>query len=365
MGLNLVHVRPLSGRYQGMARPLLFTAALVLLALAALRSCGNPDRITEVMDPRLFEEARAEPRLDRAPRAIVDYMSVDPKLYGCDAGQTNSSFDADVCEVSGRRFLFVTRQPDDRRRTLHWLEMSRKQPAATIDDSIEPSPAWSKLSFDVDAVHGGVVLIHANGSHVVERRAKLTPQGLEFSPARTLSTGTKRVLAVQLTRTDDRLHALWTTDDDGAFTSYHCSSPLDGISWTAARELTAHGCWTGARMAAGKNDLYVAWCDSRWRWRKNWFSGYENDGKVCVIVSRDGGRSFTSPVVLNDPEDYGDVAHAVDLFVGRGGLAVSWRTPRQASTLGRDCTWGLAGVDFQLRHMHRGGGCIGGVDRCR
>lgn len=346
-------------------RPLAWT-----LGLLALCACGGPSRIAEVQEQELLDAALADPRLDRAPRVRADWLRVDPELYGYDAtrpgGPSNDvSFDADVCESGDRHFLFVTRQHAVLHCTLVWVEIGEGEPAATIDERIEAMPAQQKLPFDVEAVPGGLVLLHADGHRVVERRATVAADGLAFAPPRTLVTADARILAVQVTRTDDRLHALWTTADErGECTVFHCSAAPADVAWTEPSTLSRHAA-NAARMAAGDRDLYVAWRDNRYRWRKHAFAGYRNDGKVCVIASRDGGRSFTSPVVLNDPENFADLAEAVDLVVGRGGLAVYWRKPGQLPTMGRVWWWGLAALDFDLQRMHRGRDVGGGAHSCR
>jgi hypothetical protein len=340
-----------------------------LLSLAfALGACGQPHRIAAVQDQDLLAATLTEPRYDRAWRRVVDYGTVDPKLYGFDGSSggphNNATFDADVVEVSGRRFLVVTRQLDAVHTSLSWLEVGKGQPARAIDERIALPPTLRKLAFDVEPVSGGFVLLHADGARVVERRARLTADGLEFLPPRTF-TASEPVLAVQLTRTDDRLHALWTTcDATGNTTAYYCSASLADQAWSGARSLGGRGCYAAARMAAGDRDLYVAWCDNRWRWRENWFTGYVNQGKVCVVASRDGGQTFTQPIVINDPDDFGDVALAVDLVVGRGGVLVCWRKPRPSEASGYHL-WGVAAVDVGLRRMHHSQDVGGDADVCR
>lgn len=359
---------PRPGRYPGMVPTLSFPAALALLALSA---CDGARRIAEVQNQALFDAAFGAPRLDRAPRLGPAGANVDPRLFGFDTTRTGSphnnvTFDADICEAGGRQFYFVTRQNTNTHSSLVWLEVGRDQPAQPIDEQIDLPPTRQRLGFDTEAVPGGIVVLYVDGNRVVEVRATITLDGLAFAPARTLATTVNPVLAVQLTKTDDRLHALWTTCDElGDSRADHCSAGLADLEWTPSRRLPARIQYSAARMAAGDHDLYIAWCDNRYRSRKNWFVGYRNTGKVFVIASRDGGLTFTSPVVLNDPGDFDDVAEAVDLVVGRGGLAVYWRQADQASTRDRSRMWCIAAVDFELLRMHRAGKVAGGINGCR
>ena len=85
----------------------------LLAVLMLLGACDGPRRIEEVQDSQLYQAAFADMRLDRAARLRPAIPNVAPQLYGFDTTRTGSpennvTFDADWCEVDGRRFYFVT-----------------------------------------------------------------------------------------------------------------------------------------------------------------------------------------------------------------------------------------------------------------
>jgi hypothetical protein len=346
---------------------------LAISTVLALCACGKGGKLPEVDDRELLASAFDRLRLDRAPQPGPDPANFDPALLGPDMAGRGSpyvndvSFNAVVRGLGGRSFCFVSRfTGPDSTHSLSWLEIGSGKPATPVAVGIAPPVDGYDLALGIQPVPGGLLVVYPYGTRVVEVRASLAEEGLSFAPPRAIFTAPKPILGLQLTPTDDRLHLIWTTLDQLADSSLHYSgAATSDLGWGEPRLLSDTVGYGQACMAAGDRDLYVAWSD--FRYRKRHWDYYTNSGKVFVTGSRDGGKTFLTPVSLHAPKDESAVGGPVDMAVGRGGLAVFW----QLDTTSPDpqyTVWGRAAVDFDLRRMIRGSSFYkhkhgGGVER--
>ena len=334
----------------------------LLLAIStalALWACGEGRKLPGVNDPELLASAFDGLRVDRAQQLRPDPVNVDPVLLWPDlppreaADRRDVSFNAVLRGLAGRSFVFSSRRPGwAEKHSLYWLEVGAGKPTTPFVEESGPSMGRENLGFGVEPVPEGFLVIYPNGTRVVQVRASLAEEGLVFSPRRTIFAGASPVMNLQLTRTDDRLHLIWTTHQSTYRCSlYHFSAVTGDLEWSEPHLLTRTTSFGNACMAASDRDVYVAWCDSRyskWRWDRT-----INAGKVFLAASRDGGKTFSTPVSLHEGADRGDNAEAVDIVVGRGGLAVFMRLDARGPDL-RSFVWDRAAVDFDLQRVARG-----------
>lgn len=334
---------------------------LQLALLVSLGGCApGGAKIPEVQDGELLAAAFEQLQFERAAQIVpfrpdvlaqlaelVDEAAWRPRP----GGFRDVTMNACPCRVEDRRFYFVSRQTRyvTKQHDLHWLEVGSGRPSRPVAAGIPLLPDDRPLPFGVRPVPGGLVVVHADTSRILEVRGRLVRGGLEFAAPQVIFETVESVLDLQLVDTEEHLHLLWSNaDPQGRNGSVHCaSSPKSHTAWGPPHHFTDSVERGTASMAAGDDELYVAWGDHRFA-RRHADGRLGNTAKAYLTVSRDGGRTFRQPRLVHDPRQEGDIARDLCIAVGRGGLAMFWRLA------GEEAGWRSAAFSADLRRMVRG-----------
>ncbi len=247
---------------------------------------------------------------------------------------------ARFAKVAGRQFFLVSAPvprtkegpapsaPDKAIHTILLLDVDGGLIEQVLVPSVEVDRRAGALEFEAMAFRDRLVVMYADGPAIHQMVGTFLHGDLTFTkpePACRVPENAGRVGLLRMRAGPDRLHVLWCQ----GMQLLHASStgPWDA-GWSAPRtiSLTANGtnCEEGADLVVEGPDVFIAWSDNRLRSKWNEQSGYDNDLKLFATVSRDGGATFSTPVLFSDPRNKAEQVDRVFLTLANDKVILCW-----------------------------------------
>ncbi len=262
----------------------------------------------------------------------------------------DSTIAARFAKVAGRQFFLVSAPvprtkdgpkpsaPDRSIHTMLLLDVDGGLIEQVLVPSVEVDRSAGALEFEAMAFRDRLVVMYADGPAVHQIVGTFVHGDLTFTKpelacrAPESAERAERVGLVRMRAGPDRLHVLWCQ----GMQLLHASSTGPWESgWSPAQtiSLTANGsnCEEGADLVIEGPDVCIAWSDNRLRSKWNEQSGYDNDLKLFVAVSRDGGATFSTPVLFSDPLNKAEQVNRVFLTLANDKVILCWTEEARGS----------------------------------
>ncbi len=254
---------------------------------------------------------------------------------------------ARFAKVAGRQFFLVSAPvprtkagpapsaPDKAIHTILLLDVDGGLIEQVLVPSVEVDRSAGALEFEATAFRDRLVVMYADGPAIHQMVGTFVHGDLTFTKpelACRVPENTERVGLLRMRAGPDRLHVLWCQ----GMQLLHASStgPWEA-GWIAPRtiSLAANGtnCEEGADMVVEGPDVFIAWSDNRLRGKWNEQRGYDNDLKLFVAVSRDGGATFSTPVLFSDPLNKAEQVDRVFLTLANDKVILCWTEEARGS----------------------------------
>jgi hypothetical protein len=247
---------------------------------------------------------------------------------------------ARFAKVAGRQFFLVSAPvprtkagaapsgPDKSIHKLVMLDVDGGLIEQILVPSVEVDRGAGALEFEAVAFRDRLVVAYAEGPAIHQMIGTFVHGDLTFTKpelACRAAENNERVGLLRMRPGPDRLHLLWCQ----GMQLLHASTtgPWEG-SWSPPQtiSLTANGtnCEEGADLVIDGPDVFIAWSDNRLR--SDWTEqrGYDNDLKLFVAVSRDGGATFSTPVLFSDPLNKAEQVDRVFLTLANDKVILCW-----------------------------------------
>lgn len=199
-----------------------------------------------------------------------------------------------ITTLDSRTFLFLSTI-----RSLVYWEVGDSGQDRTVLRGVT-LPKNHQLNFEVAVFEGKIVLVYATAASIMQLVATPVEAGLEFSEPMVIHSLKWNVWDLQLARSPDRLHMLWTEFRGYAYDStlhYMHTSNLGG-SWGPPDCVSDTTNMRSVNLAVDGRRIVLAWSDHRFR-KRSWDT-YRNNAKIFVVQSLDEGMSWSRPVLISD-----------------------------------------------------------------